>query len=99
MAFFASDFAHLENGTLAGKLLATFRQPLVLNLRSSFRKRLAHLVWRAVMAAGRRARDAASSVRAAARLRDLGIMALVVSVDQPRFFAALQDVKFRSQVK
>jgi len=99
MAFFTPDFAHVENGALAGKLLATFRKPLVLNWRSSFRKGLAHLVWRAVMAAERRAHAAASSVRAAARLRDLGILALVVSVDQPRFVAAVQDVKFQSQVK
>jgi hypothetical protein len=96
MAFFSPDFAHVENGTLGGKLLVTFRQPLGLN---GIRNGLAHLVLRAVMAAGRRAQDAASSVRAAARLRDLGIMALVVSVDQPRFVMALQDVKFRSRVK
>ena len=89
MAFFSPDFAHVENGTLAGKLLVTVRQPLALNWRSSFRKGSAHLVLRAVMAAGRRAHDAAWSVRAAARLRDLGIMALVVSVDQPRFVTAI----------
>jgi hypothetical protein len=96
MAFFSPDFAHVENGSLAGKLLVIFRQPLGLNW---IRNGLAHLVLRAVMAAGRRAQDAASSVRAAARLRDLGIMASVVSVDQPRFVTALQDVKFRSRVK